>query len=95
MPSPADILLPGGAPLGTQGNSPDIREVTGGLVSATQLFDDLSQGGKDVTPAGYPGKLVELPGGGVVGLRPASKSGPPTLDINLPGIPIRKVKFKP
>ena len=94
MASPTDLLLPGGTPIGTPGSSPDIREVGGGLAAATQLFDDLTQSGNDVTPAGYPGKLVELPAGGFIGLRPALTSGPPTLDVNVPGVPIRKVKFK-
>jgi hypothetical protein len=41
----------------------------------------------------YPGKIVDLPGGGRVGLRPKSKSGEPTIDIDIPGIPIKKIKF--
>lgn len=94
MASPADLLLPGGVPLGTAGSSPAIREVTGGLIAATQLFDELTQGGKDITPAGHVGRLVELTGGGIIGFRPASRSGPPTIDVNVPGIPMRKVKFK-
>jgi hypothetical protein len=38
--------------------------------------------------------MVDLPGGGRVGLRPVSKSGPPTIDVDILGIPIEKVKFK-
>jgi hypothetical protein len=34
-----------------------------------------------------------LPTGGSVGLRPASKSGPPTIDVNIPGVNIDKFKF--
>ncbi len=94
MATPADLLQPGGVPIGTAGSSPDIREVAGSLADAMKLFDDLTQGGRDITPPGYPGKLVELAGGGVVGLRPASKSGPPTIDVNVPGVAVKKVKFK-
>jgi hypothetical protein len=67
--------------------------VSGGTQEAQELFDELTAGGADVTPPNYPGKLMVLPGGGHVGLHPASKSGPPTIDINVLGIPIRKVKF--
>jgi hypothetical protein len=43
--------------------------------------------------------LIELPGGrGVIGYRPGSKSGPPTIDVNAVDsagqpIPIEKIKF--
>jgi hypothetical protein len=63
------------------------------------MFHELTQGGRDVTPAGYAGQLVELPGSrGRVGLRPASKSGPATIDVNVVDdkghrIPIKKIKF--
>jgi hypothetical protein len=92
--NPADLLLPGGIPLGAQGSKPGIREVPGGVQAAQDLFNQLSQGGKDITPPGYSGNLVELPTGGIVGFRPSSRSGPPTIDVNIPGIPIRKIKFK-
>jgi hypothetical protein len=81
-----DILMPGGKPIGVRGSGPRasarLREVTGGQAEAERLFQELTQGGKDVTPAGYPGTLVELPNGqGTVGYRPASKTGPPTIDF--------------
>jgi hypothetical protein len=39
---------------------------------------------------------VELPNnGGYVGYRPFSKSGPPTIDVNVPGQPIGEIKFTP
>lgn len=63
------------------------------------MFNELTQGGKDITPAGYPGTLIELAGGrGAIGYRPASKSGPATIDIKAVDeagqpIPIRKIKF--
>jgi hypothetical protein len=64
------------------------------MQAANDLFNELTEGGKDIAPPGYPGTLVQLPGGGIVGLRPTSKSGPPTIDVNIPGISVRKVKFK-
>jgi hypothetical protein len=61
---------------------------------AEDFFKKLSNGGTANTPVGYPGKRVSLPGGGSVGLRPVSKKGgPPTIDVNIPGIPITKLKF--
>jgi hypothetical protein len=98
-----DILMPGGKPIGVKGTGPRasarLREVTGGQAEAERIFRQLTQGGKDVTPAGYPGKLIELPNGrGTIGYRPASKSGPPTIDVNAVDaagqpIPIEKIKF--
>jgi hypothetical protein len=95
--------MPGGQPLGVKGTgkraSARLREVKGGAVEAERLFEELTEGGTDITPAGYPGKLVELPGGrGQVGYRPASKSGPPPIDVNAVDsagqpIPIEKIKF--
>jgi hypothetical protein len=37
---------------------------------------------------------MDVPGGGWIGLRPNSKSGPPTIDLDLPlDIPFDKLKF--
>ncbi len=97
LKSPADILAPGGSPVGRPGASGGIRRLTGGLDAAQEMFEELVAGGKDVTPTGYPGKLVELPGGGRVGLRPVSSSGDksPSIDINIPGIAVNKIHFEP
>jgi hypothetical protein len=98
-----DILMPGGKPIGVKATGPRasarLREVTGGRAEAERIFRELTQGGKDVTPMGYPGKLIELPSGrGTIGYRPASKSGSPTIDVNVvdtAGQPIliEKIKF--
>jgi hypothetical protein len=98
-----DILMPGGNPIGVKATGPRasarLREVTGGRAEAERIFQELTQGGKDITPSGYPGKLIEFPSGrGTVGYRPASKSGPPTIDVNAVDtagqpIPIEKIKF--
>ena len=93
---PADILMPGGEAVGRPGASDGIRRLDGGLPAAEELFDKLAAGGRDVSPSGYPGKLVELPDGGRVGLRPVSSSADksPSLDINIPDIPVRKIHFE-
>ena len=63
------------------------------------MFQELTQGGKNVTPPGYPGTLIELPNGkGTIGYRPASKSGPATIDVKAfdatgQPVPIKKIKF--
>src|SRR5947209_5435675 len=95
--------MPGGRPIGAKGTGPRasarLREVAGGQAEAERFFQELTQGGKDITPSTYPGQLIELPNGrGTVGYRPASKSGPPTLDINAvdaagQSIPVEKIKF--
>ena len=95
--------MPGGKPIGVKASgrraSARLREVKGGRTEAERIFQELTQGGKDITPPSYPGKLIELPsGGGTIGYRPASKSGPPTIDVNAVDttgqpIPIEKIKF--
>jgi hypothetical protein len=92
-PSPKDLLTPQGKPIGTRGSKASIREVPGGRKAADDLFDALTVGGKAVAAPAYPGKMVDLPGRGRVGLRPKSKSGEPTIDVDIPGIPIKKIKF--
>jgi hypothetical protein len=98
-----EILMPGGKPIGVKGTGPRasarLREVSGGQPEAERLFQELTQGGKDITPPGYPGTLMELPNGkGTIGYRPASKSGPATIDVKAVDaagqpIPIKKIKF--
>jgi hypothetical protein len=98
-----EILMPGGKAIGVRGSGPRasarLREVTGGQPEAERLFQELTHGGRDVTPPGYPGTLIELPDGrGTIGYRPASKSGPATVDVKAvdatgQAIPIKKIKF--
>jgi hypothetical protein len=92
-PSPKDLLTPKGQPIGTAGSKLSIREVPGGKKAADDLFDDLTDGATPAKVPSYPGKMFDLPGGGRVGLRPKSKSGEPTIDVDIPGIPIKKIKF--
>src|SRR5438552_13753136 len=91
-PTPKDLLMPKGKPVGTPGSKPSIREIPGGQQAADNFFDDLTFGGKPAVVPTYPGKMVDLPGGGRVGLRPKSKSGEPTIDVDIPEIPIKKLK---
>jgi hypothetical protein len=36
--------------------------------------------------------MIDLPSGGRVGLR-QSTGGVPTIDVDIPGVPIKKIKF--
>src|SRR3989442_210918 len=95
--------MPGGKPIGVKGTGrrapATVREVPESESEAKRLFEELTQGGTEITPLGYPGALVELPNKrGTIGYRPASKSGPPTIDViavDTTGnpIPIKKIKF--
>src|SRR5262245_56571714 len=71
--SPGWILMPGGNPGGTAGNTPGatggIRNEVGGVPAAEAMFNELALGGVPHTPTGYPGRGVNVRGGGWVGLR--------------------------
>jgi hypothetical protein len=90
-----EMLRPGGRLIGSEGTSAQIRILKGGVSEAQALFDQLSAGGTVITETTYPGTLVRLQGGGTVGLRPVSTSGPPTIDVRVPGVGIREIKFVP
>jgi hypothetical protein len=66
-------------------------KVVDSAVQLETLFGRLSAGGKVVPGSSYPGKLVELSDKTTVGLRSASKSGGPTIDVTLPGGKLWKV----
>ena len=89
----ADVLKPGGQLVGKPGSDKTIRELPGGQAAAEELFDRLSKGGKDIAPPRYPGRRVRLPNGDEIEYRPASTSGPPTIDVEIAGVSIRNIKF--
>ena len=47
-----------------------------------------------MTPPGHRGTLVRTPDGGYIGYRPQSKSGPPTIDVKMPGYEARMRELK-
>jgi hypothetical protein len=52
------------------------------------------RGAVDVTPRTYQGQQFRLDDGSVIGYRPASRSGPSAIDINIPGYPgVAKLHF--
>ena len=87
--------------LESPGETPASASLPGDENEARELFDRLTKGGTDITPPGHIGKVIRLPDGSVISYRPKSKtvprpeakSGPPTIDVNVPGLKIRKLKF--
>jgi hypothetical protein len=98
--SAAELLVPNGVRIGEAGASSSIRVIQGGSTEAGMLFEQLSAGGTPVAGS-YPGTLVNLGSGGSVGLRTvATGTGARlvpavTMDVNIPGIAIRELKFIP
>jgi len=80
---------------GTEGSKSRIRVIKGTLEDAKSLYNKLSRGGKIIKNSTYNGRMAEFKSGARVGLRNVSKTGPPTIDINLPNIEgIFKIKIK-
>jgi hypothetical protein len=88
-----EILQPAGQMIGSPGTSETIRELQGGLPEAQALFGRLCTGGTQIAETSYPGALYRLANGGTVGLRLASKSGGPAIDVNIPGVDVTKIHF--
>jgi len=68
---------------------------TGGSESATEALDRLA-GALGTRPG--PSKdrkasVVRLPGGGTAAARPGSKTGPPTIQVDRPGVKTIKIRF--
>jgi len=94
----SEILMPGGRSIGFAGSTSSIREVVGGVAEGQVLFNRLARGGTRIRRNDYPGTFVRLPGGGTIGFRTVmsrSERSAATIDINVPGVPIRKIKFNP
>ncbi|MEP6468151.1 MAG: DNRLRE domain-containing protein [Chloroflexota bacterium] len=73
----------------TAGRSPGVR-LTNSAEELNNLFADWSRGGTALEST-YPGALVRLPDGTIVGWRGTSASGGPAIDVNLPAGDIFKV----
>lgn len=91
--TPLDVLKPGGQNVGELGENSGVRVLPGGGDETRELFDRLTKGGTDITRPGHIGKVIRLPDGSVISYRPRSKSGPPIIDVNVPGFKIRKLEF--
>ena len=92
-----DLLQPGGSLIGKTGTDISIREITGGLPDAQVMFQQLSRGGTIVEQTATLTR-VQLPNGGFVQLRTVMARSPATaatIDVNIPGLDITKLKFNP
>ena len=93
-----EILKPGGKYIGSYDTSTKILTVKD-TDTMTNVYKQLKLGGD---PAGkaYPGQLTNLPGGGTVGLKNkptipkanSPNSVGPSVDINIPGFNVEKIK---
>lgn len=87
------ILSPGGSLIGATGSRASVRELPGGSKAALELFGRLAKGGERVRDTRYPGVMVRMADDAFIGYRPVSRSGPATIDVNIPGVAIDKIKF--
>lgn len=90
---PRDILAPHGQPIGKQGMQPGVRIAKGGKNEAKALFEKLTKNGIPEKRGNYPGVGKRLPNGDWVGYREVSKSGSPTIDIDVKGIEFDKIHY--
>ncbi len=90
-----DVLRPANRLIGQAGSSKRIRILEGGQDAARALYRQLVRE-TGATPITKPGvtSFFRIPGGGgSVGFRSISGSGLPTLDVRIPGLRIREIKF--
>ena len=77
-------------------SAPEIHTIVGNMDDARALFNTISAGGSDVTPAGYQagGTLVRFPDGTQIGFRPnAGRGTSPAVEIKIPGYLSKQIKF--
>jgi hypothetical protein len=82
--SDADLTRDRGTNIGRPGSGPKVREVRN-EEELQEYFDALTRNGStDITPPGFPGKMVQLPDGTIVNWRTKSKTtgSIPTIDVN-------------
>lgn len=93
-----DMVAPKGRPVGEKKGyaRESVRTLPGGRPAAEQFLKRLTEGRNpvDITPRGYPGRLYRLDDGSVIGYRPSSRSGGPSIDVNIPGFStVRRLHF--
>ncbi|HME25055.1 MAG TPA: hypothetical protein VKI44_27635 [Acetobacteraceae bacterium] len=90
----ADVLLPGGKPVGL--TSKKMRELAGGEQAANALFNRLTAGAADVTPPNFPGVVRKRSDGATITyLLPVKGGAPPTILVQSPNFAIRELQFPP
>ncbi len=89
----ADKVMPNGRPIGRRGSGPDIRELTGGNAAARELFNYLRIGGTEHRSDANL-TVIRLPGkAGFLTFRERSVSGDSAIDLNVPGVTIKRIHF--
>ncbi|KPK33716.1 MAG: hypothetical protein AMS24_00075 [Chlamydiae bacterium SM23_39] len=89
-----NIIKPNGKWIGKAGTKPYIRLFEGSQKESIKIFNKLTKNAKLINDNSYSGKMYLLQDGTVIGFRPLSKSGAPTIDIKLPDIKDNiKLKF--
>ena len=93
-----DMVAPGGQPVGSQQSRAraNIRTLPGGPAGAEAMLGRLTQGrgAVDITPPGHLGRMYRLDDGTIIGYRPLTSSGSPSIDINIPGFTaVKKLHF--
>ena len=90
-----ELLKPGGKLLGEPSRRGSrVRRVPEGEPEAIWLFSRLALMGEKAQLPTYRGLRVKIPDLGYVGYRAVSKSGEPTIDVNVRIEGLRGVKFK-
>jgi hypothetical protein len=90
----ADVLMPGGKPVGQAAGAAQTRDLPGQDTAAKNLFERITAGATDVTPKDFQGLVRKLPNGQTVTFRyPTRSGGVPTIELNVPGIAVRRVRF--
>ena len=91
--TPLDVLKPEGELFGEPGRRPEVRTKKGGKKAAKELFDRLTKNGTPDQRSNYPGIGRKLENDDWIGYREGSKSGPPSIDLDVKGVPFNKIKF--
>ncbi len=71
--------------IGQQGAGQGVREVPGGLSRAQDIYAGLSRGAQPFRTLPDGRQLLQRTDGTIIGLRPTSRSGPPSIDVRPPG----------
>jgi hypothetical protein len=90
----ADVLMPGGKPVGLA--SKQVRELPGGEQAANALFNRLTAGAADATPPNFPGVVRKRSDGVTITyLLPVKGGAPPTILVQAAKLPISELQFPP
>jgi len=75
-----ELAKDGAKKIGSPGKNIGVR-IVGTEVELNAIWTQYSQGGTPIVGSTYPGQRVRFPDGSEIALRPASKTGGPTIDV--------------